>query len=875
MKIKLWFILVFCSLCFSLVVQPLFVGALSEQNQSRSVQQAKAKLKSDQSRSTQQFKTNKNKSNKKQSPQKTSGSRFDALGLGQRQRPEQSTGIILSFHKYPSEEAQSKISETLKKEGLKLTKKFQSFKALVFSWKKLKTQKRAKNVCRKLSQLKNLNYCEPDALLHPNNTSALGESETEAGSTCTVDCIHPQTLDQQATSEIQNIIQVAVPKEPCELLSSQHRLKDGKLSDYWAQEMIGADLLKEELEKAPPLPEDKFLVAVFDSVDKFSDHGIYVQNLISHDRDQAVLPGLNASQIQFFQTKGASQYMSAVENIARDFKQDIQNNSIADNVQTAAEKLLSQRKIPSFINNSMIWIGAAQTIYEAMSRIHPSAILVQAAGNDYPYHPLSSGQSQFSKNFDSILVGSLSPSGLVSGFSNEGEEVHILAPSDKWITSVDNDGKYKKFGGTSGAAPLVTGSLAGFEWLSGYHPTPAEAKLLLEQTAIPTIHSAFENPRRNGNGMLNAYKLGMVGKRLKEKCNDSEECFQTEIRNPTNYEFPIDETSILEQVKEVFPECSDQEETPVTCEDKKAVFKKLRQALLLDIENISLLEKLHCIYTQEGFSENALNIEAAIVAVTEDEDQLLKLSQRSKIEISNIASRIGGKGGLKILEELAKDEDPDVRERVVIRAGEIGGRGALKIFEKLAADEDPGVRKEVALSARHIDGDEALKIFEKLATDEEPGVRKAVASGARHIGDKASKIFEKLAADEEPGVREKAAYYAGFTGGDKALKIFEKLATDEDPGVRREVAVGAGIMGAIVRRNDGSIDNEVLRIFEKLATDEDPDVRMGVAEGAGIMGKEVTSKILEGLAQDPNERVRNLAIAVINDNVILNSPLRP
>ena len=154
MKRKLYLILAFCLLCFSLVTQPLFVGANSEQNQKQSVQQAKG---------------SKNKSNQKQSTQKTSGSRFDVLSLGQRQRPEQATGIILSFHKYPSEEEQTRISKALKKEGLTLTKKFQSFKALVFSWKKLKTQKRAENVCRKLSQLKDLNYCEPDALLHPNS----------------------------------------------------------------------------------------------------------------------------------------------------------------------------------------------------------------------------------------------------------------------------------------------------------------------------------------------------------------------------------------------------------------------------------------------------------------------------------------------------------------------------------------------------------------------------------------------------------------------------------------------------------------------------------------------------------------------------------
>lgn len=106
-----------------------------------------------------------------------------------------------------------------------------------------------------------------DSRFNALDLPALSESETEADSTCTDDCVHPQTSDQKTTFEIQNIIQAALPTESCELLPTEHQLKDGKLTDYWAQEMIGADLLREEIKKAPPLPEDKFLVAVFDSTE--------------------------------------------------------------------------------------------------------------------------------------------------------------------------------------------------------------------------------------------------------------------------------------------------------------------------------------------------------------------------------------------------------------------------------------------------------------------------------------------------------------------------------------------------------------------------------------------------------------------------------
>ena len=556
-----------------------------------------------------------------------------------RENDKQATGIILSFNKWPSKRVQNKISKALKKENLKLTKKFESFQSLVFSWEQIQAQKRAESICLKLSKLKNLKYCEPDMILHPNNVSS--NSETEAGAiSCTVDCYQmPHNL-----SILQDTFKAITPGS-CELLPSKHQLKDGTLSDYWAQEMVGADLLREEIKKAEPLPEDKFLISVIDrSID---DHDVHVRNIISHEEDQAVLPALSSSQIHVFDVLMTNFYMIFSDAIKR-------------------RHLSGYKNIPSFINHSMIW-EESQAVYEAMSQIHPPAILVKGAGNDYP-RSLDSRESQFSKDFDGIIVGSLSPNGFVSEFSQEGEEVHILAPSDHWITSVGSDGSYERFSGTSGATPLVTGSLAGFEWLSGYHPTASEAKLLLEQTAIPTIHSVLENPRRNGVGMLNAYKLGMVGKRLKEKCHDNEECFQREIQNPDNYEFSINAENILEQVYSTFPECSNQpNETPTSCEDKRSAFKNLRQAILLDIENVNLLEKLHCIYEKEGFLENATHINSTIASVTKDEDQMLEhlkpLIQNSpedarrKLEL--IIDGIGEEKKLRFLRNLLDQNSSD------------------------------------------------------------------------------------------------------------------------------------------------------------------------------------------------------------------------
>ena len=123
----------------------------------------------------------------------------------------------------------------------------------------------------------------------------------------------------------------------------------------------------------------------------------------------------------------------------------------------------------------------------------------------------------------------------------------------------------------------MTGSLAGFEWLAGYHPTAEEAKILLEQTAILTPHSN-ENPRMNGVGMVNAYKLGMVGEEFKRLCGTDISCFKKMIRSPAAYKFPED-LGLEEAVEQAFPECSQTcGKNVTTCADKGVVFKRLRKA---------------------------------------------------------------------------------------------------------------------------------------------------------------------------------------------------------------------------------------------------------------------------------------------------------
>ena len=827
----------------------------------------------------------------------------------QKTKPPQAIGVILSFHQWPSEKEQQNISKILNQDGLTLSKKFESFKSLVFSWPKLKTKNKAQNVCRKLSKLKNLNYCEPDSLLRPNNAPVKSDSKTEAGSpvtTCTADCDNQTISTQNLLSEIQSLPKTT---SSCKLAPSKHNLKDGKLTDYWAQEMVGADLLKEELEKAPPLPEDKYLVAVFD--DTNNNHNVHVQNIISHEGPQAVLPALNSSQLEFFKTKWDSDY-----------------------TYTYASEFLNSKQFPSFINNSMSWEGS-RNIYDVMSRISPPSILVKSAGDEYSKNSPSIDpiDSEFSKNFDSIIVGSLSPRGVVSEYSQEGEEVHILAPSDDYLTSVDNNGNYKQFGDTHGAAPLVTGSLAGFEWLSGYHPTAEEAKFLLENTAIPTLHSALEDPKKNGKGMLNAYKLGRVAQRLKDKCKNDRQCFKKEIKNSENYHFSTHQR-VLKDIKSAFPKCSGSTEDlqEDDCTFKKAIFKKLRQAVLLDTTNVELWKKLHCIYNQEGFSENALAVGTTVLALSKN----LKnpTVNRIKEEFAHATKTKGEARGLEILQTLtqgpsqnvrniiaqgsrnvrvrksksaktpttqspsqnvrktntqeAKDTEtrkptpaqtptqspsqkaaakkyeelqtlqqllatnPDlwVRRGIAQEAGKLGTIG-LPILQTLMTDKAPYVRVGVADEAGKIGGVEGLAILQTLATDKDASVRESAAGSIGLIGgDEGLELLQTLATDNNKYVRATVARAAGQIGGVEGLTLLQTLATEKDPKVRKEATWGASSLGG----------NAGLALLQTLMTDQNAKVREGVALAAKRIGGDEGFQILKTLAKDPNKEVREMSV---------------
>ena len=210
----------------------------------------------------------------------------------------QTKGVIVYFHHWPNEKETELLLKKTTKFGLKKTREIKMFKALVFEWPQWKKGEEALEVCKGLSDLSFLEYCEPEYFTGPATGYIRKKIEKKA---------HKKMQKTQGpTTEPKGDLTLSpeetIPSDQsgdvrsCKIFSANAGLFQGELSDYWAQELIGSDLLKKELKNAPPVKKN--LVAVFDT--PYSNrHDMGVKNLISDEGKHAVLPEIGNSMTNF------------------------------------------------------------------------------------------------------------------------------------------------------------------------------------------------------------------------------------------------------------------------------------------------------------------------------------------------------------------------------------------------------------------------------------------------------------------------------------------------------------------------------------------------------------------------------------------------
>ena len=193
----------------------------------------------------------------------------------------------------------------------------------------------------------------------------------------------------------------------------------------------------------------------------------------------------------------------------------------------------------------------------------------------------------------------LIPSGLPSDFNSYADSVTIAAPADKDMRSYNFLGEAKSFGGTSAAAPLVTGTLGGFTLLSGYHLNTGEIKHLLEKTAVPLPY--LSRSHLLGSGMLNSYKMGKVALRLKQRCREhgqKMECMESLLETESIYHFAEESAALFDRGIEAFPDCDSNERVRKVQKNscgRQTAFHNLRRAALLNPADAKFWKAMACV----------------------------------------------------------------------------------------------------------------------------------------------------------------------------------------------------------------------------------------------------------------------------------------
>lgn len=376
------------------------------------------------------------------------------------------------------------------------------------------------------------------------------------------------------------------------LLDGKVSFPEGLLSELWAQEIIGADLVQTDpmLLSTPGAKVAILDSGFFERLIPLSRLQGKVDNRIVHTLVGESTPdywhGTAVANLIVGPLVGTSP--NAVITLAHGYSYDGLLNS--ETKDTFAQVL---KERPQLINLSR----AVDSSDEAGLRkiLANGTIPIVAAGNVMPGGFFGFGENTRlqESNLDApgILVANLDHFGMPyraqGGLkaSVAGPNVFIGAPSGYNIQSItvnyDDPGsefgtgtapiQIQNFGGTSGAAPVATGSVSNLLSLVP-ELTYDEVRIIIEKTALKTLNSHAE-PRVHGVGMINALKLVEVGKRLQARGfpNNRDDV----LKDESLYNFRVEARSSYEVARKAF-------ESAASNDAKEAALAEMRRAFLLD-----------------------------------------------------------------------------------------------------------------------------------------------------------------------------------------------------------------------------------------------------------------------------------------------------
>lgn len=382
-------------------------------------------------------------------------------------------------------------------------------------------------------------------------------------------------------------------------LGKESDRKNLGLTTFWAQEYIGADLMYKELNQIGSSIPSKNLVVIDTDAE---EHYRPVTNLILTNIPPKFVALPKDKTMELVNTTSAS---IALESLNREVAADVINMSMG-----MPPSVYQSLEDYSKKHNTLISISAGNEFNKGITRKASPKVYLE---------DLRRSQTET----DLIFVGSMSPTGLVSMFSNEFPEVVISAPSDDQI--IVDDPK-KPFAGTSGAAPLVSSALLASKVLLP-QLSPQQAKKLLVATALPSVNF-YEKPQLNGAGTLNSYGLYRLSLKIRESCLSSyafATCFNNELEKYNGRPLEVD-TNLLNKFNQEFACGGDSQELPRAQDacQRKEIFDSLRKQALLNPKVSPYWMALACAHKKLGYSKNAKFYESlGVVPMGASQDRII------------------------------------------------------------------------------------------------------------------------------------------------------------------------------------------------------------------------------------------------------------
>jgi formate dehydrogenase maturation protein FdhE len=394
---------------------------------------------------------------------------------------------------------------------------------------------------------------------------------------------------------------------------------NGKLPPFWAQEYVGADLARDFLKQKIGLRTVR--VGLIDSGSKnyFSESSLTPDARFSELKGGFKLDhgSMVASLINGETPIGASE-------TARLSLVILNYGDEGDEVGQKSFDLVKESP-PEIMNASLSFFNREadrkpKITSQSLEPIARRTVLVKSAGNGYP--------REISGVEGAIFVGSISPLGFPSGYSQDGPNVDVVAPADEFVTSlkstiISTPPEVRRqmphpFGKTSAAVPMVTGALSNVLALVPGLSTN-ELRILLRKSAVAlpgVVYSA---------GMLNSYKLVRIADRLRENksfIQSTNESYRRQVLSaPDLYDFSAEASDLMSSIK--------------LDQDSKTTEDTLRRAFLLNPGDhrvrIALASQFQCSHTKynalflNSFDSND-GLNKAIDAGLEDKDPNLKAS---------------------------------------------------------------------------------------------------------------------------------------------------------------------------------------------------------------------------------------------------------